>query len=237
MNLVLGSRLPFYLLFAMENELFRDSTIKNRKIRAALDAQIDGFESMINFYMCPRLFDILNVVMVTVWFTSAEICFLIWLLKNSCERPVWYHGNGFHWCFVRSCPELTPSKFREYWEHWWFRGRKNRIYDNYHSCLCSHIPGDMSHKTQACNRATQFSLTNLKARCQIHKFEWQAWRIVQRSTLSDMGCDIGLWNMAPRSRDLGNATMSHHVGIRRVHQQARSRNIVAQRWKIRSIEC
>ena len=180
MNLVLGSRLPFYLLFAMENELFRDSTIKNRKIRAALDAQIDGFESMINFYMCPRLFDILNVVMVTVWFTSAEICFMIWLLKNSCERPVWYHGNGFHWCFVRSCPELTPSKFREYWEHWWFRGRKNRIYDNYHSCLCSHIPGDMSHKTQACNRATQFSLTNLKARCQIHKFEWQAWRIVQR---------------------------------------------------------
>ena len=57
MNLVLGSRLPFYLLFAMEYELFRDSTIKNRKLRAALDAQIDGFDSIIHFYMCPRLFE------------------------------------------------------------------------------------------------------------------------------------------------------------------------------------
>ena len=145
---------------------------KGKYVPHSMPRKMDLIQTLF-FYMCHRLFDIWNVVMVTVWFTSAKICFMIWLLKNSCERPVWYHGNGFHWCFIRSCPKWTPSKFRENWEHWWFRGRKNRIYDSYHSCLCSNIPGDMSHKTQACNRATQFSLTNLKARCQIHKFVWK----------------------------------------------------------------
>ena len=129
---------------------------EEQEIRVALDVQMDLTHSLI-FYTCPRLFAILNSFMVTGWLTSAKKPSFTWLgySKNSCEPPVWYHCNGPHWCLC-SCPLSTPSKYRESWEHWWLHGRNNPIYDRYHSCLCSQIPGDMSHKTQACNRATQF---------------------------------------------------------------------------------
>ena len=152
----------------MDYVLLRDSTMKNRKIRAALDAQMDLTHSLI--FTCALACSIFEILYGDwlIYVRGESIFYMIWLLKNSCEHPVWCHSNGPHWCLC-SCPLSTPSKYQESWGHWWLHGKKNQINDSSYSCLCSHIPGDMTpHKTQACNRATQFSFTNLKASCPHH---------------------------------------------------------------------
>ena len=76
-HLAPGSKLPLYPFPPMDYVLLRDSTMKNRKIRAALDAQMDLTHSLI--FTCALACSIFeNSFVVTGWLTCAEKASFTW---------------------------------------------------------------------------------------------------------------------------------------------------------------